>query len=129
MSDKNETEIKEEEIVEEKEEKEEEAEEEEESTEEKDIFPDLSAEERPTEIESLCINCGENGMTKLLLIKIPFFKEIIVSAFDCPLCHYSNNEVQSAGQIHDKGCEYTLRVTKLEVIINLKLKQRKILTN
>ena len=26
------------------------------------------------EIESLCMNCRENGITKLLLTKIPFFK-------------------------------------------------------
>lgn len=82
---------------------------------EKDLFPDLGEEERPTEIESLCVNCEENGLTKILLVNIPFFKEIIVSAFECPHCHYTNNEVQSAGQIAEKGCEYTLRVTKPEV--------------
>ena len=29
-----------------------------------------------TEIESLCVACEENGITKLLLTKIPFYKEV-----------------------------------------------------
>ena len=29
-----------------------------------------------TEIESLCVACEENGITRLLLTKIPFYKEV-----------------------------------------------------
>ena len=29
-----------------------------------------------TQIESLCVVCEENGITKLLLTKIPFYKEV-----------------------------------------------------
>lgn len=42
-------------------------------------------------------------MTRLLLTKIPHFKEIIVMAFDCPHCGLQNSEVQSAGTIQEKG--------------------------
>ena len=44
-------------------------------------------------IESLCMNCEENGQTRLLFTKIPFFREIIISSFDCEHCNSSNNEV------------------------------------
>lgn len=77
------------------------------------LFRDLSADNddwEPTEIESLCMNCYKNGTTRLLLTKIPFFKEIIVSSFSCPHCCWSNTEIQSAGRIQDQGICYTLKV-------------------
>ncbi|XP_042365419.1 zinc finger protein ZPR1 [Plectropomus leopardus] len=77
------------------------------------LFKDLSADSddwQPTEIESLCMNCYQNGMTRLLLTKIPFFKEVIVSSFSCANCSWSNTEIQSAGRIQDQGVCYTLKV-------------------
>ncbi|CCG82163.1 Zinc finger protein zpr1 [Taphrina deformans PYCC 5710] len=62
------------------------------------------------EIESLCMNCEENGTTKLLLTVIPFFKEVILMSFECPHCGLKNSEIQSAGQIQEKACRYKLRV-------------------
>jgi hypothetical protein len=41
------------------------------------------------EIESLCINCEQNGTTRLLLTKIPFFREVIIMSFACPHCGIS----------------------------------------
>ncbi|XP_075881209.1 zinc finger protein ZPR1 [Nelusetta ayraudi] len=77
------------------------------------IFKDISADAddfQATEIESMCMNCHDNGVTRLLLTKIPFFKEIIISSFSCPHCHWMNTEIQSAGAIQDQGVCYTLRV-------------------
>ncbi|XP_074072836.1 zinc finger protein ZPR1 isoform X1 [Macrotis lagotis] len=77
------------------------------------LFHPISAEDEeqePTEIESLCMNCYGNGMTRLLLTKIPFFKEIIVSSFSCEHCGWSNTEIQSAGRIQEQGVRYTLSV-------------------
>ena len=71
------------------------------------LFSNLSAEDstytEPTEIESLCINCGANGVTKLLLTRIPHYKEIILMSFHCEECGFSNNEIQSGGVIQEKG--------------------------
>ncbi|XP_074832968.1 zinc finger protein ZPR1 isoform X2 [Carettochelys insculpta] len=78
------------------------------------VFRPLSAEDeeqQPAEIESLCMNCYCNGVTRLLLTKIPFFKEIIVSSFTCSSCAWSNTEIQSAGRIQEQGVRYTLMVT------------------
>ncbi|XP_035007459.1 zinc finger protein ZPR1 [Hippoglossus stenolepis] len=77
------------------------------------VFKDLSADDedwQPTEIESLCMNCYENGSTRLLLTRIPFFKEVIVSSFRCDHCNWSNTEIQSAGRIQDQGVCYSLKV-------------------
>ncbi|NXS56152.1 ZPR1 protein, partial [Brachypteracias leptosomus] len=51
------------------------------------------------------------GVTRLLLTRIPFFKEIIVSSFCCDSCSWSNTEIQSAGRIQEQGVCYTLAVT------------------
>ncbi|XP_038833020.1 zinc finger protein ZPR1 isoform X3 [Salvelinus namaycush] len=77
------------------------------------VFKEINADDedsQPTEIESLCMNCYQNGMTRILLTKIPFFKEVIVSSFTCPNCSWSNTEIQSAGRIQDQGITYTLNV-------------------
>ncbi|XP_029006251.1 zinc finger protein ZPR1 [Betta splendens] len=77
------------------------------------VFKDICADDedgQPTEIESLCMNCYQNGTTRLLLTKIPFFKEVIVSSFSCANCSWSNTEIQSAGRIQDQGVCYTLTV-------------------
>ncbi|XP_044976480.1 zinc finger protein ZPR1 homolog isoform X2 [Hordeum vulgare subsp. vulgare] len=62
------------------------------------------------EIESLCMRCGENGTTRLLLTTIPNFREVVLMAFECPHCSERNNEVQFAGQLQPKGCCYRLDV-------------------
>ncbi|KAK7419171.1 nucleolar zinc-finger protein [Neonectria punicea] len=65
------------------------------------------------EIESLCMNCGENGMTRLLLTSIPYFREIVIMSFSCEHCHLQNNEIQAAGTVQPKGTHYELRLTNL----------------
>ncbi|CAG8711030.1 14201_t:CDS:2 [Cetraspora pellucida] len=65
---------------------------------------------KPTEIESYCMNCEQNGITKLLLTRIPHWRDIVIMSFDCEHCGFSNNEVQFAGVIAEKGCEYTCEI-------------------
>lgn len=78
-----------------------------------DVIKDIGADDdwQPTQIESLCMNCYKNGTTRLLLTRIPFFREVIVSSFTCEHCHWSNTEIQSAGQIQEQGVCYTLKIT------------------
>jgi len=64
------------------------------------------------EIESLCMNCHADGTTRLLLTRIPFFREIVIMSFSCPDCGFQNNEIQSAGQIQPKGAKYALKVDR-----------------
>jgi zinc finger protein len=51
------------------------------------------------------------GTTLLLLTRIPFFREIIIMSFECPHCNFKNSEIQSAGEIQQKGSRYELRLT------------------
>ncbi|XP_012689367.1 zinc finger protein ZPR1-like [Clupea harengus] len=81
------------------------------------VFKDISAEEDDMHIiESLCMNCHEDGSTRLLLTRIPFFKEVIISSFTCPHCNWSNTEIQSAGRIQEQGIQYTLKMkSKMDI--------------
>ena len=78
------------------------------------LFTNISAENEsstePTELESLCINCHENGVTKLLLTRIPHYKEIILMSFNCEQCGFSNNEIQSGGMIQEKGLKIQVTI-------------------
>lgn len=65
-------------------------------------------------IKSLCVQCEEDGLTRLLLTRIPFFRDIILMAFECESCGFRNSEVQSAA-FQERGCRYELRATTAEV--------------
>ncbi|KAI1492390.1 ZPR1 zinc-finger domain-containing protein [Biscogniauxia mediterranea] len=65
------------------------------------------------QIESLCMNCHENGTTRLLLTSIPYFREVILMSFSCEKCGFSNSEIQCAGTIQPKGSCFTLRLTEM----------------
>ena len=74
------------------------------------IYIDL-VEGKPTpDISSMCMNCHEEGVTKFMLMKIPFFKEIMVSAFSCDECGFKNSEVSFAGRLDDFGIKYEVNV-------------------
>ena len=75
------------------------------------IVVNLSAENPIHEMASICMECFREGATKLMLTKIPYFKEVIISSFDCENCGNSNNSVQPASGIADTGIKYTLNVT------------------
>lgn len=62
-------------------------------------------------IVSLCMNCGENGITHLMLHKIPYFRELIIASFFCEECGERNNEVTFGGEIQPQGSKYELKVT------------------
>ncbi|XP_011634850.1 zinc finger protein ZPR1 isoform X2 [Pogonomyrmex barbatus] len=77
------------------------------------IFCELSAndlEPAITEIESLCMECGKNGTTRMLLTKIPHYKDVIIMSFECEHCGYQNNEIQNGGKIAETGIKITLQV-------------------
>ena len=67
------------------------------------LFENIDGAQQVTEIESLCMNCHENGSTRLLLTKIPHYKEVVVMSFDCPHCGHHNNEIQSASAVGERG--------------------------
>ncbi|KAF8821730.1 ZPR1 zinc finger domain-containing protein [Cardiosporidium cionae] len=72
---------------------------------------DSSDEEtRCTEIQSLCMRCHENGITKILVQTIPYFRDIVVMSFECSHCGLTNNEVQQVGELEEMGVKISLSV-------------------
>jgi zinc finger protein len=63
-----------------------------------------------TELESMCPRCEKNGTTRLMITKIPHFREVIVSSFDCQNCGEKNNEIQFGGAYGEKHVHYELHV-------------------
>lgn len=50
------------------------------------------------------------GQTKLLLTRIPFFREVVISSFQCEHCGLVNNSVDPAAPIQEQGKLFTLSV-------------------
>jgi len=63
------------------------------STDIKEMVLDLENGVPTDEIESLCMNCKEQGKTRFMYTKIPMFREIILSSFYCEDCGFKNTEV------------------------------------
>lgn len=81
------------------------------------IFKDLTAEDTDaaaSEIDSLCLSCHEDGKTRLLFTKIPFFREVVLMSFECPHCGWRNNELQPAAAIQEKGIKFKVRVNDMK---------------
>ena len=54
--------------------------------------------------------CCFKGTTKLLLTRIPFYRDVIISSFSCEHCNYQNNGIESANKIQERGVRYKLLV-------------------
>jgi len=80
------------------------------------LFVNINPDNPVTEIESFCVNCEDNGTTRILLTKIPFFKEIIIMAFECPHCGYRNSEVQPGQSLADQAIRVEVNVTTVKVL-------------
>jgi zinc finger protein len=63
-----------------------------------------------TELESMCPKCEENGVTRLMITEVPFFKQIIVSSFACEHCGERNTEVSFGGSYGPKRTRHHLTV-------------------
>lgn len=49
------------------------------------------------------------GITRMLLTSIPYFREVIIMSFRCDHCGNSNTEIQSAGEIQREPFTPVLR--------------------
>jgi zinc finger protein len=78
------------------------------------LFLNFTEDQPLNQIESLCIECHQNGMTTLMLTKIPHFKEVILSSFQCDHCGNRNNSVQFAQTIEEQGIHITLKAAKTQ---------------
>jgi hypothetical protein len=65
-------------------------------------------------LRSLCVACMDQGVTNMLLTRVPFFRDIIIMAFDCEHCGYRSSEAQSA-EVQERGVRFELHATTVEV--------------
>ena len=79
-------------------------------TDPKPLEVNVDPENPVTEIESLCMNCHDKGTTRLLMTKIPFFKDIVVMSFSCPHCGYKNTSIEDAEELAPQGIHFVLSV-------------------
>jgi len=76
------------------------------------IYVELASESddpQVTQIESLCTSCHEQGVTRILMTRIPHYREVILTSFECEHCGNRNNGIQP-GAIQDLGVNYKLNV-------------------
>ena len=48
------------------------------------------------------------------MVKIPYFKEVVVSALTCDHCGYKTSDVKTGGEVPEKGKRHTLRVNTIK---------------
>jgi zinc finger protein len=48
------------------------------------------------------------------LTRIPFYKELVISSFDCPHCNYKNNQLDPASEIKPQGVRISLNIENKE---------------
>lgn len=64
--------------------------------------------------DTSCPACQRPAETRMHLIEIPYFKEVLIMATSCDACGYKTNEVKSSGSLSEKGKRVTLNVTCIE---------------
>ncbi|CAN1804767.1 Zinc finger protein ZPR1 homolog, partial [Linum perenne] len=61
-----------------------------------------------------CGACNISCVTKMFVINIPYFQEVIVMASTCDNCGYRNSELKPGGAIPEKGKKLTLCVKNVK---------------
>ncbi|KAJ3025165.1 UNVERIFIED_CONTAM: hypothetical protein HDU68_007413 [Siphonaria sp. JEL0065] len=61
-----------------------------------------------------CSRCNAPSDTRMHIMEIPHFKEVVIMATDCELCGYKSNEVKAGGAISPVGKKITLKIRDLE---------------
>lgn len=49
-----------------------------------------------------------------MLTRIPYYKELVISSFDCPHCNYKNNQLDPAIEIKPQGVRMSLNIENKE---------------
>ena len=57
-----------------------------------------------------CPGCAKHAIMNIQMVKIPYFKQVIVSAVVCVHCGYRTNDVKTGGDVPEKGQRIILHV-------------------
>jgi len=64
--------------------------------------------------DASCPSCKAPCSTRMHMLNIPHFKEVVIMATTCDKCGYKSNEVKAGGAIAPKGKRITLKMTDEE---------------
>lgn len=79
-----------------------------------DIGPHQIDKQEVFHFNTNCPACHKPSETRMHLIEIPYFKEVLIMASSCDLCGYKTNEVKSSGALSEKGKRIVLKLTSIE---------------
>jgi zinc finger protein len=61
-----------------------------------------------------CSACGWPSETRMHILDIPYFKEVVIMSTVCESCGYKSNEVKAGGAVSDLGRRITLNITEVD---------------
>ena len=85
------------------------------------LYGTLSPDSPVVEMASLCPSCNGQGMTRMMLTRIPYFKDVIVIGFFCDSCGFKSSDV-IPGTIDETACTYELRVKVVKVCMRMRMR-------
>ena len=62
---------------------------------------------------SNCEACQSPVETRMKLVDVPHFKQVVIMATNCDYCGFRSNEVKPGDGISDQGTKISLRLTNL----------------
>ena len=68
-----------------------------------------------------CHCCYKDGFSRMCIVSVPFFKELIIMAFTCDHCGTATSEIKTGGEISEKGKKITLNVYKFKKRFNIRM--------
>lgn len=57
-----------------------------------------------------CPGCTQPCDTNMKMVRIPYFKQVVLMSTSCQKCGYRSNEVKTGGEVPEKGQKITLEV-------------------
>jgi len=60
-----------------------------------------------------CSSCQSPVETRMKMVDVPHFKQVVIMASNCEYCGFKSNEVKSGAGIEEHGMRHTLRLTDI----------------
>ena len=66
------------------------------------------------EFPASCPGCMHPCVTKMTMVEIPHFRQVVLMNTSCDDCGYKSNDVKTGGEVPEKGRKMTIKVKKPE---------------
>lgn len=61
-----------------------------------------------------CSSCGVDSETRMHVLDIPHFKQVVLMSTNCEACGYRSSEVKAGGAVADKGKRISLKMVEAD---------------